>query len=201
MGIYLTSWILVAFNVVASAIIIQNVKEIRDETPVCEADFELLILATIIFNTYNVGEMLETFDIAVWIHSFETVQDYQQLALSKEDMHVVSGLTTPFKWCVYLLICLPKLILGVLLAYYGTGYLLVSDSNNDIILNCTALTFITQIDELIYDAMVPASVKCCIDEIPPFEYSPRMKLFGFYRPLIVIIGITTITTLSYSNSC
>jgi len=65
--VVLPSWLMIFFNAVASLVIIEFIHQLRDETPICEANKALLILGVVIFNVYNVGEVYETIDMAIWI--------------------------------------------------------------------------------------------------------------------------------------
>lgn len=201
--VVLPSWAVIVFNAAASLVIIEFIHEIRDETPICEANLHLLLLGVVIFNVYNVGEIFETLDIAGWIYHFKTVECHQNLTFSDTDAgrQIVSGMTLWFKFVCYLVIVLPKLVIGVLLAFYGSGFLLVSDDNESLILNTVALTFITQIDDLIFDSMVPGNVKQCIDDLPPCEISYAQKMVGLCRPYLVAIFLAIITYASYIDSC
>lgn len=197
------AWVALLMNLLASLFIIANIRDIRDETPVCEANFNLLLLGVAIFNVYNCGEIFETVELAFWIQGFKTVSNHEQLTFATKngEPSIVSGLTPIFKVICVLFIVLPKLMIGLLLAYYGSGFLLVSDDNESLILNTVALTFITQIDELIFVAMTPLNVKMILDELPPFPITYGYKMIGLARPYIVSLGIAVIAYFSYLDSC
>jgi len=197
------SWFLLMFNFVSSITMVFYLKQIRDETPECEANFPLIILGVVIFNIYNVGELFESLDLLFWIVGFKTSTTHEPLTLGKEEDEtvIVSGLTPWYKFVCLVFVVMPKMFLGLLLAHYGSGFLLVSDDNESLILNTVALTFITQIDELIYDSMTPANVKVIIDELPTYKISYGAKILGLARPYIVSAAITAITFASYADSC
>lgn len=202
--VVLPAWLVIVLNAAASLVIIEFIHEIRDETPICEANLNLLLLGVVIFNVYNVGEIFETLDIAAWIYNFKTVDSHQPLTFADADdagRQIVSGMTAWFKSICYLVIVLPKLIVGVLLAFYGSGFLLVSDDNESLILNTVALTFITQIDDLIYESMVPSNIKQCIDDLPASPISYAQKMAGLARPYLVAILLAVITYASCIDSC
>ena len=133
------------------------------------------------------------------------MESHEGLAFAKDgadgDKKIVSGMTLWFKFVCYVVIVLPKLVIGVLLAFYGSGFLLVSDGNESLILNTVGLTFITQIDELIYFSMVPGNVKKCIDDLPTTDITYAHKMVGLAKPYFVSAVIAAITFASYHVSC
>ena len=198
------AWIGLAFNAAASLIMLKYIKELRDETPACEVNTSLALLGVVVFNIYNVGEMHETLDLLSWIVGFKTTFSHEPITLGKEgdeEEVIVSGMTPWFKFVAILTIVLPKLLISIALAHYGSGFLLVSDDNESLILNTVALTFITQIDELVFESMTPGNVKIFIEKLPPQPISYGAKILGLARPYIVSAAIATITYVSYGDSC
>lgn len=202
-AVILPQWGILTFNYIFSLIVVINIRALRDETPVCEADLTLLTFGVGVFNIYNVGEILETLTIAQWINRFPTAQKHEPLTFSSdgEDKEIVSGMTIWFKmWC-YLTIVIPKLLIGLLISFYGSGFLWTSDDNESVILNTMALTFITQTDELIYQYMVPRSLQNILEEIPPQKLSHGLKLFHLFRPYYVSAGVVLTTYVTYQLTC
>ena len=138
----------VIYNYFFSLIVIFCIKALRDDTPTCEADFWLLVLSVIAFSIYNVGEITETVGMFFWLHNQPTAEEHLQLQFSddSDDKTIVSGFTFSYKIFAYTFLLLPKLIIGLLISYYGNTFLLCSDSNQDIILNSMALKFDTEND-------------------------------------------------------
>ncbi len=122
---------------------------------VCEADFTLMAMGVAVFSVYNVGEIFETISIASWIRRFPTSSQHEQLTFSQSMFHqittpltllcilkkcilfvadedgdkeVTSGMTLGYKCFCYIAIIIPKLVIGLLLAYYGSGFLWTSGS-------------------------------------------------------------------------
>lgn len=201
--ILLPNWFFVFFNTVFSLIVIKCIIELRDETPECEADFLLLMLCVIAFSTYNMGEIFETFAMFHWIYHQPTVASHEVLTFSsnEDDKEIVSGMTASYKlWC-YVCLVLPKLVIGLLITWYGNTFLLVSDSNQDVILNSMALGFITQNDEIIFEAMVPQSLKEVTSALPPVRISYQAKIFGLFKPYVMVLLVVLYTYFTYASVC
>lgn len=201
--VVIPNWLIVFFNYFFSFVVILAIKELRDVTPECEANFTLLMVSVIAFSTYNVGEIFETFSMFFWIYSQPTSTEHVELTFSSDDddREITSGMTMAYKlWC-YFAIILPKLAIGIMVAYFGNTFLLVSDSNQDVILNSMALGFITQNDEIIFDVLVPKNLKAITENMPAMKITRNMKLWGLYRPWAVSLLILIIVLYSYADVC
>jgi len=201
--VVIPNWLIVLFNYYFSFVVLFAIKTLRDETPECESDFTLLLVSVIAFSTYNVGEIFETIAMFVWIHGQPTCSEHEELTFSSDDddREVTSGMTASYKmWC-YISLLLPKLAIGILTAYLGNTFLLVSDSNQDVILNSMALGFITQNDEIIFDVLVPKNLKAVSENMPATKITRDMKLWGLYRPFAVSLVILFLVLYSYADVC
>merc|ERR1719343_1347807 len=70
---------------------------------------------------------------------------------------------------ITVIVWLPKLIIAVALLYIGCCFLCSSPGNTDLLLNSLAVTFITEVDEMIFSFLAPKKVKKLIEAIPAFE--------------------------------
>lgn len=115
--IILPQWITVIANYIVSLTIIYYLREIRDATPFCDADLYLQYIGVIIFCVYNVGEMIETMFMFIWVtQQFKTTNDHEQMVLAGgEDAKIVSGMTMCYKTFVCCFLLVPKLLLGLAL--------------------------------------------------------------------------------------
>jgi len=201
--IILPQWITVIANYIVSLTIIYYLREIRDATPFCDADLYLQYIGVIIFCVYNVGEMIETMFMFIWVtQQFKTTNDHEQMVLAGgEDAKIVSGMTMCYKTFVCCFLLVPKLLLGLALSYYGSGFVFTSDDNESLLLNCVALTFITQVDDLAYIACVPDSIKAQIDKCPAVQLTHDQKKLAFMRPYIIFVSISLIAYLSHNYTC
>jgi hypothetical protein len=70
----------------------------------------------------------------------------------------IMNLTSPIAWLLYLLIIVPKQLIGYGLLLIGCVWLMATDSFSDLILNAVALEFVVNIDNLLFEAAMPASI-------------------------------------------
>jgi len=63
------------------------------------------------------------------------------------------------KCSIFVIILLPKLAIAFFLWWLGARWLIATTSLTDLILNCAALTFILNTDELVYETLVPLHIK------------------------------------------
>jgi len=69
-------------------------------------------------------------------------------------VHVVA-LTTTVRIILWLLVCIPKFIICLALLWSGSEWLSATNAFEDLIMNAVAMTFVTHIDELLYEVLVP----------------------------------------------
>jgi hypothetical protein len=60
----------------------------------------------------------------------------------------------------------PKLVVEVLLIYVGGGFIATSTSTTDLILNCLAVSFIIDIDDMMYSLLVVPAAKIEFENFP-----------------------------------
>ena len=127
----------------------------------------------------------------------------------------ISGMTKSTFAVFSVCILMPKALLAVLVLVSGSGLVLRSVSNYDLILNALAATFIMDLDEHAYSILVPNSWKSwCIT--PPFGLTgtemggdvgakqclsgPAMStssIFGFWLTSGAIIVLTSVVWASW----
>jgi len=76
-----------------------------------------------------------------------------------EKMNLVLNLTVWMRAILYLILIIPKLVIAVGLLLVGTIWLAATDSFENLVLNSVALSFITNIDEIIFAGLVPFTMK------------------------------------------
>eukprot|EP00929_Paragymnodinium_shiwhaense_P070724 TRINITY_DN35845_c0_g1_i2.p1 TRINITY_DN35845_c0_g1~~TRINITY_DN35845_c0_g1_i2.p1 ORF type:complete len:378 (+),score=103.66 TRINITY_DN35845_c0_g1_i2:50-1183(+) len=98
------------------------------------------------------------------IQSLVTVQGVDHMIFPwkddrNQDQWDIKGLTPGIRVVVYTVIVLPKLLIVILLFALGFMWLSATPNATDLILNCLSLTFVVEIDEALYSALVPACLK------------------------------------------
>merc|ERR1739845_13727 len=76
-----------------------------------------------------------------------------------DHLNYIVRLTTPVRYLLYFLLLLPKLFVNFCLCYVGWIWLTATDSVPDLILNCVALGFVVNIDELLFEGLVPETMQ------------------------------------------
>jgi hypothetical protein len=205
-AIVVPQWLLVFLNYFFCIVVIIAIKEIRDDSGMCKADWLLSVFCVGVFSCYNIGEIVETLGLFFWLYQFPTGRKCEPLTFtidkgSEERRHISSGMTLWYKALVATLILVPKLAFGGLLSWYGNGFLLTCDGNKELIVITVAITFVTQVDELMYIAMVPSHIKIVIENMPVFEITRQQKLVGLFRTYFVGALIAGITWVSFKYTC
>mmetsp|Transcript_174194 Transcript_174194/g.558584 ORF Transcript_174194/g.558584 Transcript_174194/m.558584 type:complete len:410 (-) Transcript_174194:296-1525(-) len=72
---------------------------------------------------------------------------------------LIVGLTRGMSWAVQLLVCLPRAIIGLTLLGLGCQWLSSSENFADMTINGLALEFVKDIDEILYEAILPTMYK------------------------------------------
>merc|ERR1719375_1254568 len=85
----------------------------------------------------------------------------------------VKALTTLVRAMVYTFVILPKVGVSILLLLIGTMWLAATDSFADLVLNAIALEFVIHIDELLFEAMLPASIVSSIEGTKIWKRAPK----------------------------
>mmetsp|Transcript_41124 Transcript_41124/g.95259 ORF Transcript_41124/g.95259 Transcript_41124/m.95259 type:complete len:396 (+) Transcript_41124:139-1326(+) len=121
-------------------------------------------------------------------------------------VHIVA-LTAYVRWCLYLFVVLPKLIICLALLWLGSQWLSATNQFEDLIMNAVAMTFVTHIDEMLYDVLLPGKYREEVAAInfvipaargTPREVRNREIARGFMRSG-VYLGIIIVGIVSYSQ--
>jgi len=72
---------------------------------------------------------------------------------------LITHLTGFMRWMLVLLVILPRTFIALRLLVLGCRWLSASASFADMVLNALALVFVTDIDELLYNSILPAALK------------------------------------------
>lgn len=76
------------------------------------------------------------------------------------------GMTLGQKIMAIILVPIPMTVFALLVGFWGSRFLLVSESNLDMILNMVALMFVTEIGKGIWQSLVPSAFKKIRDTYP-----------------------------------
>jgi hypothetical protein len=141
----------------------------------CEASQPLRLVAAGVYSGLLFNEICETVNMAAWLYRAPTSTVTEPLQVSRgspssKAIDLVSGLSVPYKlWCCLIAI-IPKLILAFTLWYFGGAFILRAENDTELILNCVAVTFINEIDDLMYTVLIPADIDRVLDDLPDIEW-------------------------------
>jgi hypothetical protein len=122
----------------------------------CDGGSDLLRgVATAVFMSLVLSDMLETYDIHLWLTMFPTCAEHEKLKLCEfEDpdatgpragtivIRPVTGITVSTRIFFYLLVVAGKLFMAVAIAIAGAGLVLRASTDFDLILNAVAAGFV-----------------------------------------------------------
>lgn len=95
---------------------------------------------------------------------------------SDGDMKIVEGgISKCRRVMLLILVILPKLLIAAALLVIGGGYLAFSTSNSDLLLNGLAVTFVLDVDELLYSVLMSRRSQAMMSSLPAFDITSGRK--------------------------
>uniref|UniRef100_A0A7S2HZE4 Uncharacterized protein n=1 Tax=Zooxanthella nutricula TaxID=1333877 RepID=A0A7S2HZE4_9DINO len=99
---------------------------------------------------------------------------------------------------------MPKLIMAGFMLVFGLTYLVFSEDDSELLLNCTALCFVLDVDEFMYEFFSQPSARRLIEACPVFEdiqqpiWRPFMQFGKFIVSMcLVIIAMILLSRCGY----
>jgi len=122
---------LLGLNILAQLTFIMYIGKLAAlDDEICPTDPQLLWLCSLLFYMLILGDFKQSLRLLVWLFK-----------VTKRELQIrIVGI---------LFVIVPKFTVCVLLGWYGGSWLMHAKSDQDLILNCVALFFITEIDEMI----------------------------------------------------
>lgn len=149
----------------------------RDELcqfPMAAPRFILLMIG--IWTFYLMHELKQT--LYFWWNTvgLEPPLDGKVAILNHGDSFIITHMGMSLKVWLTIVVFLPKLVIAVLLWYIGAGWLTATAGIDNLVLNSLALTFICEVDELIFRTCTSEVAKSCLEKtklpLPSFKYTP-----------------------------
>lgn len=119
---------------------------------------------------------------------------------------LITHLTGLMRWLLLSVVILPRSFIAVRLLVLGCRWLSASPTFPDMVLNALALVFVTDIDELLYSAILPAALKKQIaDTNFFFEEQPKTKEmvdrqeWRLYLRTCIWLSLTVIFLFTYGE--
>merc|ERR1712217_588658 len=108
-------------------------------------------------------DLLETFPfMSLWWSLDRPIHDDMTVVEDDDDNVVLTAADRRTKGIVIGTILVPKVAIATCLWWLGARWLVATTSFQELLLNAVALAFITELDELIYTAMVPEDIQVLI---------------------------------------
>lgn len=166
--------LLLAINVVVQVSFIRYLERTLSDVDSCniKTDVVLRYLSVASFVAGMIFEFFECFEMLLWTVYVKTEDRHQALQVQiREDgsKMQVSGLTICQKMVFLVLVIGTKTAIAVYLSAVGAQFVLLSETHADLILNCLAMVFVIEIDDVIYHGFTPAFCKEIISDLPALE--------------------------------
>jgi len=99
---------------------------------------------------------------------------------------------------VFLTAVAPRIFIATMPGVVGVLYLLDTYALPDMLLNCMCLTFVVDIDELMYEAFAPTRVKFLLDATEPLEYPHKHDsgIRSYSQGLILIFALLILAVIN-----
>lgn len=172
-------------------------------------------ICVLIYTGYCIADFGETLKMFLFVYQFpkqkEDDHKYLQYKVVAGENQYNMGMSTCYKWFVYLFILFPKVCIASALLSYGTGFVVNTDEESDLILNALALGFVLDIDEMIYGYFLTFNMQNLIETLPPIQIDMAPdngnsisklclvgnKLYGIIFKAFLLGGLTYATYNSY----
>jgi len=173
-----------------------------------KADPLLLYVAVAVYTVFLGNEIVECIEMTQWLFLFETVPKHEKLQLSHyeddEFPEYTSGITSFTRMFIFVTVILPKFLIGIALLTFGLQLILVTDSNADVTYNCTALIFIVEVDEAIYQFFIPSGLRNTLEGLPPMQTNDypslhKVKHLSLVFWPLISFGATLIIVFGFGN--
>jgi len=105
----------------------------------------------------------------------------------KEGCDLIVRLTPLVRMFLYGILLLPKCVINLVLLVLGTMWLAATDKFEDLILNAVALEFVISIDELLFRAFIPVSVKQAMLQVRLWNQNDGEP--GKFDPHTIVLGL------------
>lgn len=90
-----------------------------------------------------------------------------------------------YKLFVYVCVLFPKLMIAIYMWIVGTAYIVLSESNSDLIIDTLAVGFVADIDDIVFRFTTSPQMTTAIESLPPIHPPPlrgQARLFTATSP-------------------
>lgn len=109
------------------------------------------------------ADLLESFHyISLWGSLCKPSSSHFVVVEAQDGIVLLTAAHAKTKAFVFATILLPKVVIASVLWWLGSSWLVATTSFQDLLLNAVALAFVTELDELIYQVLVPEDIKATV---------------------------------------
>jgi len=102
--------------------------------------------------------------------SCETAEE--QMQASEDDSLFIIALTKSSKMLCILCVCIPKLAISLVLQWLGSEWLSATIKFENLVMNAVAMAFIVEVDEMLFETMLPLHVRKRVEDINFYAVMP-----------------------------
>lgn len=156
--------------------------------PMTSPQFFIIIL--LIWTFFLWHELKQTAYFSYHLLKLERPATGRVTFLEQGDSFLITHVGLFLKAWITISVLLPKFGIAFLLWYIGARWLTATAGIDNLVLNSLALTFICELDELIFRTCVSETTKACLEKtklpLPPQSYSP--SIWGSLEMLGTVLG-------------
>lgn len=195
------------------------------ERPVCKegGDATLRLLCMTLSVAAVLKDIAETFSMHAWLSCLPKWTQEQHVILeytcensgltdfpmqkykNGDDTELVKpavGITNRTRLLIYVCVLLVKLVMACVLLIYGTAFVGSASSDGDLILNAVAMSFILDIDDLLYELMTPRLYKTWVETCSVISFDEdEVRDSTLYWPYLAFVVIGGATGVMYGFWC
>ena len=179
-------WMLAAaVSAAFQVIFIYFIRKTANALAGCNDDvpYVLRLTAVAVLTFHSLGEVFETVQMSIWFHRLPLTKVTQGLQYAHhpetlEVLGVASGVSRWYKGCVYLLVVLPKLAIGLALWWFGAAFIARSQDEKSALFRTMSVLFVLQIDDQLAKVTVPEAYARALKNLPRvplFRVDPEYK--------------------------
>lgn len=184
----------------------------RNQDELCSiafVNFEFMYGVIIVWWMLMLSELRKTERDMRKFSQIPTCTNIEHMIIKADDMSLVVRMTSFVRRLLWWCLLIPKFVIAFALTAVGTVWLAATDSYSELILNAVALGFIVQIDEHLFNGLLPESIKDNIGNtkllVPKKKVAENVYLQakdeetavvgGFKRSTMYLVGVSGIVFL------
>ena len=146
-------------------------KALDPESSPCGSDPLLRFACLSIYTIAITADMHESWAMLNWMIGVQERGFAKQVVEVREDedekMHDSYKLTLWHYIVSIVFVLVPKIVISIVLWIIGIGFIALAETNEDMIIDMLAITFVLEIDELIFASCTTVAMHAALERLPP----------------------------------